>query len=603
MPKSESLHIMPLALHHSPDRKRTCFISYAWEEDHNYPHLTFSKKLCDDLVRGGIDARIDVSDLLAGDDIKRFIWQHIRYGDFVILILTPTLINRARDANAWIYKEVRLIGERLKYNDAFYIPLLKEGSDSLPGDIRTILNDSSEERLYKDFRREEDYSRCVKELTEEILKKSIIKTEITIYLSNLPEEANQDPCFAEVSKAVLRKDIQNYWSIYYGMFGCIAGTTSLIAFNTIFEVILSAYYGWNTSIVASYEDNYFKGLAQTCSQSPAFLCGVIGAYYGWNYGKNPLSKLGFVIGGAIGFGIIGYYLSDFFAFNFYPHSLETSILAATTCAASIIGASFGIHQGIMKGRMHDIADANRFVADQRNIEWIQKPYIDIAVRTSQNEQMLYNLTARLRPKSLGWKNRETDQDKKCDSVVQVGWSISGSLLNDEDIIEQYKDTSFLKISNKGLHIPYDQIKQNALFSGSFSRILPLNELLVIICQQVYKSKQCSWSGKIVSVNRKATESSPLLPHYVKQTIREEEVVSPSIFTCRLLGQLLDKLLIQSNDLMTQISPFKEFIIPYTQKDEAQVLIISNLLANHRRLCLEPNTDLIQKVLGKSQNSN
>jgi hypothetical protein len=158
-------------------RVPNCIISYGWENDLHHPNHAFVNRLCDDLKKAGINAIIDVNDLITGERITDFT-SNIRKPDyFVIVVYSPTFKSRAAKEKTWLHHEVGLMKERFDEGDSFfYVPLLIAGDMdvSIPDDLEPA------ERLYKDFRSADAYNNNVLE----ILKEKILRPEKVIFTTS-----------------------------------------------------------------------------------------------------------------------------------------------------------------------------------------------------------------------------------------------------------------------------------------------------------------------------------------------------------------------------------------------------------------------------------
>jgi hypothetical protein len=153
------------------ERTPNCFISYGWEDNLQHPNHIFARRLCDDLKKAGVNAVIDVNDLVTGELIEDFTRKIRQYDYFVITVLTPTFKQRASQEGKWLHHEVRLIKERFNEGDSFfYVPLLVEGDMdlSIPDDLEPA------KRLCKDFRSINSYNNNIIEiLNEKLLKRNV----------------------------------------------------------------------------------------------------------------------------------------------------------------------------------------------------------------------------------------------------------------------------------------------------------------------------------------------------------------------------------------------------------------------------------------------
>ncbi len=145
--------------------KSKCFICRVWEDDIHHPNNIFTLKLREDLIKAGIDVRLDQFNLLTGKSIRKYIKQISNPDFFIILLLTPKLKQRVIEKKGWIFDEVILIEQRLRIGNNFYVPLLIEGDPE--SSIPDTLNPT--DLLHKDFRNSAMYHQNFLEILREKL--------------------------------------------------------------------------------------------------------------------------------------------------------------------------------------------------------------------------------------------------------------------------------------------------------------------------------------------------------------------------------------------------------------------------------------------------
>lgn len=152
------------------NRSIKCFISRAWEENPEHPNNKFADKLNNDLLKAGINTDLDVRNLPTGGDITEYISKIKRPDSFVILIVTPYLLERNKVENSWIRKEIDLIQKRLRYENFFYIPICIGLTEEQKVQGANIMEQSIHRYLHKDFSDEKNYKDNVIDiLTEKLL--------------------------------------------------------------------------------------------------------------------------------------------------------------------------------------------------------------------------------------------------------------------------------------------------------------------------------------------------------------------------------------------------------------------------------------------------
>ena len=135
-----------------------CFISYSWDND---GHRAWVRRLADELQRNGVKTCLDQWDTHLGMDVTNYMETCIRESDFVLLVCTPIL---AQKANAGIggvgYEKGVVTGEI--FADAAspkkFVPVLRKG------DLRDSLPSYLQSRMYIDFRDDTMFDSSIKDL-------------------------------------------------------------------------------------------------------------------------------------------------------------------------------------------------------------------------------------------------------------------------------------------------------------------------------------------------------------------------------------------------------------------------------------------------------
>jgi len=124
----------------------TCFLSYSWESE---SHKDWVRRLGTDLMRHGVNVRLDQWDARPGIDLGHFMEHNIRSADFVLLICTPDFANKANKTVGGVGYEKAIITGELFQNtpdQGKYVPLLRSG------EIVIALPSYLASKLYIDFR-------------------------------------------------------------------------------------------------------------------------------------------------------------------------------------------------------------------------------------------------------------------------------------------------------------------------------------------------------------------------------------------------------------------------------------------------------------------
>jgi hypothetical protein len=150
-------------------KRRSCFISYAWEDESTINGRKANRKLqnwlnqlSDDLERAGIKTFLDIKCLKG--NINHWMKNNIAQSDYIILIGTPRYQKRITNGSN-VALELGFIREKLKNetkvknNPNVLIPILYEGSfdSSFPEDVKSY--------LIRDFIEPRNYHHCMVELS------------------------------------------------------------------------------------------------------------------------------------------------------------------------------------------------------------------------------------------------------------------------------------------------------------------------------------------------------------------------------------------------------------------------------------------------------
>ena len=139
------------------------FISYSWEGDE---HQNWVRKLAEDLVKNGVDVRLDIWENRNGSDIPHFMDESGRMADRVLCILTPYYKEKAEELKGGVGYEYRNMTAEIFINVKIikFIPVLKKGNyqESLP----TALSG----RVTVDMRDDSKYEENLEELLREFFE-------------------------------------------------------------------------------------------------------------------------------------------------------------------------------------------------------------------------------------------------------------------------------------------------------------------------------------------------------------------------------------------------------------------------------------------------
>lgn len=102
-------------------------ISYSWESDE---HQEWVRKLAEDLVKNGVDARLDKWENKNGSDIPHFMDESGRIADRVLCILTPIYKEKANELIGGVGYEYRNMTAEMfaDVKTIKFIPVLRKGN-------------------------------------------------------------------------------------------------------------------------------------------------------------------------------------------------------------------------------------------------------------------------------------------------------------------------------------------------------------------------------------------------------------------------------------------------------------------------------------------
>jgi len=224
-------------------------------------------------------------------------------------------------------------------------------------------------------------------------------------------------------------------------------------------------------------------------------------------------------------------------------------------------------------------------ANQKPIEtmneknkWQEAPYLDLAFRTTQGDQLLWEATVKLRPMSPGWcdKGQEDDRFTSC---VKVQCFQGDSAENYVETVKRYShvfgndhftqlsqishNENFLMIYRAKISPFENEVPWGGLFKGTLKQPISLWDLYEALSKIISFRlgnegglciPDCNWSGRNVS------------------TSSFEEVLNPAIYSCRLLSNLgvpMEKTLL------------KRFLSSYTGNDPITRELIVKHLSQHK----------------------
>jgi hypothetical protein len=126
-----------------------CFISYSWDSER---HKTWVRELATALRDRGVKTLLDQWDCRPGDDFGVFMERGIEQADVVLVICTPTILQKQAKGQGGVFFEAKMIrAELFLGSNKRFIPILREGrvANAVPPALRTtVMVDFSDDRRY-----------------------------------------------------------------------------------------------------------------------------------------------------------------------------------------------------------------------------------------------------------------------------------------------------------------------------------------------------------------------------------------------------------------------------------------------------------------------
>jgi TIR domain-containing protein len=155
------------------------FISYSHDSSE---HKNWVLNLASSLRENGIDAILDVWDLKIGDDVARFMEQHLASSDRVIIVCSEHYAQKAEEGKGGVGYETMLVTAEILQNRGVvkFIPILRNNpSKTLPQFLQT--------KMWIDFQRDADYTIKLEELIRVLHEKPLHPKPSLGKVPSLPE--------------------------------------------------------------------------------------------------------------------------------------------------------------------------------------------------------------------------------------------------------------------------------------------------------------------------------------------------------------------------------------------------------------------------------
>lgn len=144
------------------ERTPTAFISYAWE---NEDIKLWVKSLATRLRENGIDAKLDLWELLPGSQLTHFMERSVRENDFVLIVCTPAYRTKSdyRTGGVGYEGDIMTAEVLAKSNHTKFIPILKSG------EVETSMPTWLKGSYYIDLSNEQHYENNFNDLLTTLL--------------------------------------------------------------------------------------------------------------------------------------------------------------------------------------------------------------------------------------------------------------------------------------------------------------------------------------------------------------------------------------------------------------------------------------------------
>ncbi len=143
------------------ERAPIVFISYSHDSD---SHVRWVHVLATNLVEGGVDVKLDLWDLHAGDDVAEFMERNVAESHRVLVVCTPDYVRKADiSVGGAGYEKTVITGEIVRnIGTNKFIPILRMSDND------GLLPRCLSSRLYIDFRKNDEYEKSLKILLREL---------------------------------------------------------------------------------------------------------------------------------------------------------------------------------------------------------------------------------------------------------------------------------------------------------------------------------------------------------------------------------------------------------------------------------------------------
>lgn len=142
------------------------FLSYSWEND---PHRDWVRELANDLMKSGVEVRLDQWDITPGESVTAFMEQEVSKADYVIAICTPTFTSKSEKRSGGVGYEQQIVSGALLSGvpRSKFIPIIRLGD--LDGENRAIPIHFSG-TFFLDFRDDTQYANSLEQLIRAIFQ-------------------------------------------------------------------------------------------------------------------------------------------------------------------------------------------------------------------------------------------------------------------------------------------------------------------------------------------------------------------------------------------------------------------------------------------------
>src|SRR5438105_2122879 len=139
----------------------TVFVSYSYDSE---AHESWVLRICDDLIRNGVDVIVDKKELRGGADIGQFMERAIRDSDRVLVICTEAYVEKADGRRGGAGYEIGLVTAAIhrQQDTTKFVPIVRQ----VPGS--TLVPACMQNRMFYDMSDDEKYAYVFLDLLQDL---------------------------------------------------------------------------------------------------------------------------------------------------------------------------------------------------------------------------------------------------------------------------------------------------------------------------------------------------------------------------------------------------------------------------------------------------